>query len=190
MSFSNKALTKVFLAFSLVIAGNAASALPNSSLRILPQSNIVNGPSRLSLLQVENKSFNTRLEALNAVKDRGAIPRSQQFITQWEKGSDTSRAGNNNYVLEKTRQAAWGNYYLYKIGSRYFVVAEHINDPNAPCPTGWTKPCKHFHVGTTTADNHTKFSQSTTPDNAAISFFKSQDYDQIQPDHHFFYKAN
>lgn len=196
MSFSNKSLIKIFLVSSLVFGGitsrlvfrgTTASAFqnfPSSS-----QSNVSTNSLKLSLFQTENKDFATRIEALNAVKDRGLVPRTQSFISQWENGNDTSRAGSSNYVLEKTRQASWGNYYVYKVGSQYFVIAEHTKDPDAPCPAGWTKPCKHFHVGTA-GTAATSFTQSKTPDTAAIEFFKSKDYVQVGANHHYFYKGN
>jgi HNH/Endo VII superfamily nuclease toxins len=117
------------------------------------------------------------------------VPISQSFISQWANGNDTSKAGSSNYVLKRIRQASWGNYYLYKVGTKYFVIAEHINDPDAPCPKDWAKPCKHFHVGIA-EKNNTSFLQSKTPDATAIEFFKSKDYDQVGTNHHYFYKGN
>jgi hypothetical protein len=55
--------------------------------------------------------------------------------------------------------ASWGNYYLYKLPSKYVIIAEHTNDSNAPFPTGFTKPCKHFHAGTTPDAINASFSQ-------------------------------
>jgi hypothetical protein len=192
MLFSNKSLINILLASSLVLGGtttklgsDTAIALQNSSSSSQSNSNHL----KVSLFQTDNKAFTTRIEALNAVKDRGLVPTSQSFISQWENGNDTSKARSSNYVLEKTRQASWGNYYVYKVGTKYFVVAEHINDPDAPCPKDWTKPCKHFHVGTA-EKNNTSFLQSKIPDAAAIEFFKSKDYDQVGTSHHYFYKSN
>lgn len=197
MSFSNKSLIKLLLASSLVFGGittklvfGSATASTLQNLPSSSRSNAATDSLKLSLFQTENKSYATRIEALNAVKDRFPVPTSQSFISQWENGNDTSRAGSSNYVLEKTRQASWGNYYVYKVGTQYFVVAEHINDPEAPCPTGWTKPCKHFHLGTAPAAAATSFLQSKTPDVAAIGFFKTTDYVQVNGAHHYFYKGN
>jgi hypothetical protein len=185
MSFPTKTITKTFLVASLVLTGNTVNALQQP----IAKSIFVTNAPKISLLQTDNKPFETRIDALNAVKDRGSIPRSLQFVSQWENGNDTSRAASTgNYVLEKTRQASWGNYYLYKVGSGYFVVAEHINDPAAPCPVGWTKPCKHFHVGNAPSSAATSFAQSKTPDAAAVSYFKSTDYVQVGGAHHYFYK--
>jgi HNH/Endo VII superfamily nuclease toxins len=111
----------------------------------------------------------------------GSIPNSRSF---WRKAAACCSA-----IVNKDRPAFWGNYFVYKVSNQYFVVAEHISDPNAPCPTGWSKPCKHFHIGTAgTASS--SFATSKTPDAAAIEFFRTSDYTQIQPDHHFFYKNN
>lgn len=194
MLLSNKSLIKIFLASALVLGGtvtklesSTASALQN--LSFLPQSNVAAAPLKISLFQTDNKEFATRIEALNSVKDRGLVPISQSFISQWANGNDTSKAGSSNYVLEKTRQASWGNYYVYKVGTQYFVIAEHVNDPNAPCPKGWTKPCKHFHIGTAGADA-SSILQSKTPDTAAIEYFKKTDYTQTKGEHHYFYKGN
>ena len=190
MFFSKKSLTKFLLVISLVLAGNEVGAEQSFSHSLL-QINTLERASRLALFQqTDNQQFNTRTEALSAVKDRALIPNSQQFVIQWENGNDTSRAGGSNYVLEKTRQASWGNYYLYKVGTKYFVVAEHINDPDAPFPTGWSKPCKHFHVGTAPDAKQSEFSTSSNSNAAATAYFKSTDYVQVKSPHHLFYKNN
>jgi hypothetical protein len=81
MSFSNKSLIKIFLASSLVFASitikqtsentpaNASQDSHSSS-----QSSIFTDSLKISLFQTDNKVFATRIEALNAVKDRGLFP--------------------------------------------------------------------------------------------------------------------
>jgi HNH/Endo VII superfamily nuclease toxins len=187
MVFNFKA-KRIGLVAAFFLASSIPLTLPTSvQISLAPAPASATLTNQLAMLQTDNRSFNIRAEALNAVRDRGGIPNTQQFITQWQNGKDTSRAGQSNYVLEKVRQSSWGNYYLYKVGSKYLVVAEHIDDPNAPCPTGFTKPCKHFHVGNN--NKNPSFSQSPSPDTAAADYFKSVDYDQIGGAHHYFYKG-
>lgn len=153
---------------------------------------------RKSILSTTNQYFNTRVEALNAIKTRGFIPTSQQFISQWQVGNEVAKQ-SNNYIINKARQSSWGSYYLYKVTTQkvpyeYIVIAEHVNDPDAPCTSDWPKPCKHFHVGVAPPTSASAFASSKTPDVDAITFFKSQDkatdYDQIGAKHHYFYKGN
>jgi hypothetical protein len=188
MLSSQRLLSRLFLATSLVLIGNTASAFRYSTLPVPVSQPVIS--NTLSFLQTENRSYDTRIDALNAIKDRGSVPRSQQFVTQWQRGNDTSRSGSTNYVLDRTRQSSWGNYYLYKVASKYVVIAEHTSDPDAPCPTGFTKPCKHFHAGTAPDATNASFSQSSNADAAATSYFKSNDYVQIGAAHHYFYKGN
>jgi hypothetical protein len=95
VSFSNKSLIRVLLASSLVLGGITPKLVfggaTASTLQKLPsssQSNVSTDFLKLSLFQTENKNFATRIEALNAVKDRGPVPTSQSFISQWENGND------------------------------------------------------------------------------------------------------
>lgn len=190
--YSNQAMisklniTHGCLAASFAFAGINLSPLHATQA---PSTSISATTNRLTVLQTDNQSFSTRAEAFNSIRGRGKIPTTQQPITQWQNGNDTSRAGQSNYVLEKVRQSSWGNYYLYKVNSQYLVVAEHINDPDAPCPIGFTKPCKHFHVGTASTTNNTSFNQALSPDAAAATHFKSTDYIQVGIAHHYFYKG-
>jgi hypothetical protein len=198
MTFINRSLIEMLTLSSILIGSSVAqpafgiiTSRSFNNLLYSVDSTVSIGSQKLSLLQSDNKEFNTREEAFNAIKDRGRIPRSQAniLISQWSKGNETAKAGSGGYIVNKDRPASWGNYFVYKVSNQYFVVAEHTSDPNAPCPTGWSKPCKHFHIGTAgTASS--SFTTSKTPDAAAIEFFRSSDYTQIQPDHHFFYKNN
>jgi hypothetical protein len=189
LTFKNP-LSKIFLAGSLFLTTTILQSFPSLS------QSVGSDEIRRSILNTTNQYFNTRTEALNAIKTRGFIPTSQQFISQWQSGDGN---GSNNYVSDKNRQSAWGNYYLYKVTTQkvpyeYIVVAEHTNDPESPCKEGWPKPCKHFHVGVAPPSQSAAFISSKTPDAAAIGFFKSTDketdYDQIGLKHHYFYKGN
>lgn len=187
-----KSVARIFLAGSLIFASSIFQ--PPSSF----SQSVGSDEIRKSILSTTNQYFNTRVEALNAIKTRGFIPTSQQFISQWQSGGDSSKV-SNNYVLDKARQSSWGNYYLYKVTTQkvpyeYIVIAEHVNDPDAPCTKDWPKPCKHFHVGVAPPTKASAFTSSKTPDVDAIAFFKSTDketdYDQIGSKHHYFYKGN
>jgi HNH/Endo VII superfamily nuclease toxins len=187
-----KSLTRVLLVSSLIFTANVFQSISSLSQPV------DSDKTRASILSTTNQYFNTRVEALNAIKTRGFIPASQQFISQWQSGGDSSKV-SNNYVLDKNRQSSWGNYYLYKVTTQkvpyeYIVIAEHINDPDAPCTSDWPRPCKHFHVGVAPPIKSSAFNSSKTPDVDAITFFKSTDketdYDQIGSKHHYFYKGN
>jgi HNH/Endo VII superfamily nuclease toxins len=184
----------LFLPFLLISSFSLSQSLLNTakaaSSSEIVRVEAVKAPDR-RIAVADNRTFSTRLESLNAIKDRGGIPRSQQFVAQWEVGIDTSRASQTNYVLDNVRnpnKSTWGKYYLYRVASKYLVVADHTDDPNSPCPSGWSLPCRHFHVGGSNNSNAV-FLQSSDPDAAATSYFKTQKYDQINGDHHYFYKG-
>jgi hypothetical protein len=100
-----KSITRILFAGSLILTANVFQSLSSWSQPV------DSDKTRASILSTTNQYFSTRVEALNSIKTRGFIPTSQQFISQWQSGGDSSKV-SNNYVLDKSRQSSWGELLL------------------------------------------------------------------------------